>query len=144
MVPVLASSYSIFIHCLTPSPYYTPRKNFFKPAFFSGRLCDKFYSLSFLFCISSDLVRHRKEKHSKTLHDVTLSLAFRLYDCHFKYVHFCSQSQLTPFVLSKPKLDTILCKSILHRMENHYEMRGSPIEHLSHKTNAPVGGKLLA
>lgn len=29
-------------------------------------------------------------------------------------------------------------------MKNHYEMRGSPIKYLSHKTNAPVGGKLLA
>lgn len=37
-----------------------------------------------------------------------------------------------------------LYKAVLHRIEDHYEMCGSPIKYLSHKTNEPVGRKLLA
>lgn len=63
-------------------------------------------------------------------------------DGHLKYVHFCTQPRNTPFDLNRPEeqLDTILCKAILHRIEGHCEICGSPIKYLSHKTNVPVGG----
>lgn len=119
--------------CLIQHPYYILMKSFFKSASFSGRWNEYFSSLRLLSHKWSVFIRKREEKHTTkicmTAHYPSLP---DLYAGHLKYVHFCIQSQNSPFILSGmeaimkcvgPPSDTFLIKPMCLWVEKFWLRR---------------------